>query len=372
MSLVPSVTGPPPSARSERCEITTLNSLTLAQLGWDDSFRIEASKFSSSFLPGRVAAEHRGRVTLWSPQGTFDAPVHRDDPDPPRAGDWVLYEPQTSGDLVRLRALLPRRSALTRKAVGRVAEAQVVVANVDVVFVTTSCNQDLNPRRIERYLALTRGGGASPVLLLTKTDLAPADVGRARRVLDAVAGDAPVIAASALWRDGLDEIRSHLAPGRTAAFVGSSGVGKSTILNQLMGADVQAALPIREHDQRGVHTTTTRSLHLLPNDQGLLLDTPGMRELGLHSGDGLDGLFDDIDALAARCRFRDCQHEGEPGCAVQEAIEEGQLDPERLMSHNKLAREALWQESRTNVRLRQEIQQEWARRTRSARTRTRR
>lgn len=319
-----------------------------------------------------MAAEHRGRVLIWSAQGSFEAPVHREDPDPPRAGDWVLFEPQPQGDLVRLRALLPRRTWLDRKASGRAAVRQVVVANLDVAFVTTSCNDDLNPRRVERYLAIVRAGGAEPVVLLTKTDLAPADVGRARRILEGVAGDAPVIAASALWRDGLDEIRGHLGPGRTAAFVGSSGVGKSTILNQLMGADVQAALPIRAHDQRGVHTTTTRSLHLLPDDLGLLLDTPGMRELGLWSGDGLDSLFQDIDALAARCQFRDCQHDGEPGCAVAEAIEQGELDAERLESHRKLQREAQWQESRTDARLRSEIKQVWARRTRDARTRTRR
>ncbi len=318
-----------------------------------------------------MAAEHRGRTLLWSTLGAVEAPVHRDDPEPPRVGDWVLFEPQPLGSLVRQRALLPRRTVLERAAAGTAAKRQVVVANLDVAFVTTSCNDDLNPRRVERYLAIVRAGGATPVVLLTKTDLAPAEVGRARRILEAVSGDAPVISASAMWRDGLDEIRGFLGPGRTAAFVGSSGVGKSTILNQLMGADVQAALPIRAHDSRGVHTTTNRSMHLLSDELGVLLDTPGMRELGLVGGDGLDSLFQDIDALAARCQFRDCQHDGEPGCAVFEAIEAGDLDAERLESHRKLKREAAWYESRTDARLRSEIKQVWARRTRDARTRTR-
>lgn len=352
--------------------VSKLHSFTLSQLGWDDSFLRHASAFSSTFLPARVAAEHRGRVLLWSAQGALEAPVHREDPDPPRAGDWVLYEPQTGGDLVRLRALLPRRSWLERKAAGRAANRQVVVANLDVVFVTTSCNDDFNPRRLERYLAIVRAGGAEPVLLLTKTDLAPDSVGRHRRTLEQLAGDAPVIAASALWRDGLDEIRTHLGHGRTAAFVGSSGVGKSTILNQLMGVDVQAALPIRAHDSRGVHTTTARSMHLLPDDQGVLLDTPGMRELGLTSGEGIGETFQELATYAGRCRYRDCRHEGEPGCAVLAAIESGELDPERLESHRKLEREAIWQESRVDVRLRNEQKQMWARRSREARTRTRR
>ena len=351
--------------------MSALSSPTLSQLGWGEYFEFKASEFPASYLPGRVAAEHRGRSLIWSETGAVEAPVHRDDPEPPRVGDWVLFEPQPLGTLVRVRAVLPRRTVLERKASGTAARRQVVVANLDVAFITTSCNADLNPRRVERYLAIVRGGGAEPVVLLTKTDLAPAEVGRARRVLEEVAGDAPVISASAMWRDGLDEIRSHLGPGRTAAFVGSSGVGKSTILNQLMGADVAAALPIRAHDSRGVHTTTTRAMHLLPGDLGVLLDTPGMRELGLLGSEGLEALFQDIDALAARCRFRDCQHDGEPGCAVIEAIEAGELDPERLMSHRKLEREAQWQEARTDHRLRSEIKQVWARRSREARTRTR-
>ena len=351
--------------------VSTLSDHSLSQLGWDDAFSVQASTFPTNLLPARVSAEHRGRVQLLAAQGALEAPVHREDPDPPRVGDWVLFEPQPSGGLVRLRALLPRRSWLDRKAAGRGAGRQIVVANVDVAFVTTSCNDDFNPRRIERYLAIVRAGGASPVLLLTKTDLAPDSVGRHRRILAQIAGDAPVITASALWRDGIEEIRSHLGPGKTAVFVGSSGVGKSTILNQLLGQEVQAALPIREHDQRGVHTTTARSMHLLPGDQGVLLDTPGMRELGLYSGDGIGETFQDLAAYAGRCRYRDCQHDGEPGCAVIAAIEAGELDPERLVSQRKLEREALWQESRADARLRSEIQQMWARRSREARTRTR-
>lgn len=343
-----------------------MNHVDLPSLGWCAFFQSQLSSFESSLHPARVAAEHRGRLQLWSESGELFALTPHDSDDPPRVGDWVLFEPPATGALARIRARLERRSALERQAAGKRTARQVVAANLDMVFVLTSMNQDFNLRRVERYLAAVRAGGAEPAVVLTKSDLRPSDVPRHLRQLETVAGDAPVLAASALYREGLDDLRALLATGRTVGLVGSSGVGKSTLLNALIGEDVSRTQAIRASDERGTHTTTGRSLHLLPDGGGLLLDTPGMRELALWSGDGLEATFADVEALAASCRFRDCQHEGEPGCAVLDAIERGELDPGRLEGHRKLQREAAWQEARVDVFQRREQRRAFAKMVKSA------
>jgi len=328
----------------------------LEALGWSDAWAAaHAAHAALGRVPARVVAEDRGSYGLVGETGDlrgsvtgrfrFDA---EDDPAAfPAVGDWVSVEGGLIGETV-IHALLPRRTALVRQAAGLRTEAQVVGANLDVVFVVASLNADLNARRLERYLAAAWESGAEPVVILSKADLesddaVAADLGAVARV----ATGAAVVAASAVDGRGVEDVKARIGPGRTAAFVGSSGVGKSTLVNRLAGREIAATREIREDDGRGRHTTTRRQLHLLPNG-GLILDTPGMRELALWDADGLDRSFGDIDELAAGCRFGDCAHDGEPGCAVVTAIQAGRLDSERLESWRKLLREAAHHERRVD------------------------
>jgi len=239
---------------------------------------------------------------------------------------------QASGDIV---AVLPRRSCFSRKVAGTVTDEQVVAANVDVAFIVMGLDADFNLRRLERYLLLARESGASPVVLLTKTDLAtdlPARLGD----VAALASGIPVHALSPRRNEGLDQVTAYLTPGRTAALLGSSGVGKSTIINRLVGDDARRTREVRGSDSRGRHTTTHRELVALP-DGGLIIDTPGMRELQLWDvGDAVRETFDDIEVMAPACRFTDCRHRNEPGCAVKTAVADGRLASTRLDSYLKL------------------------------------
>ena len=329
---------------------------SLETLGWSDAWAdAHAAHAALGREPARVVAEDRGSYGLAGVAGELRGAVSGrfrfdadDDPAAfPAVGDWVAVEGGLVGETV-IHAVLPRRTALVRQAAGLRTEAQVVGANLDVVFVVASLNADLNARRIERYLAAAWESGAEPVVILSKADLESddalaADVG----VVARVAAGAAVVAASAVDGRGVDEVRARIGPGRTAAFVGSSGVGKSTLVNRLAGSEIAFTREIREDDARGRHTTTRRQLHLLPAG-GLILDTPGMRELSLWDGEGLDRSFGDIDELAAGCRFGDCAHGGEPGCAVATAIDAGSLEAGRLESWRKLGREAAHHERRVD------------------------
>lgn len=294
-----------------------------------------------TLVPMRVTVEHRGRYAL---AGALSLPGElsgrlRYGAAPgelPVVGDWVAVRP--GGDLGLIHAVLPRSSRIVRRRSGGVQDEQLIAANVDVVFVVTSANRDFNPRRIERYLSLVWSGGARPVVVLTKIDACP----DARSYLDALSPitlGAPVLLTSARTGEGIDALTAQLPAGVTGALLGSSGVGKSTLLNALCGAEVQATREVRLVDAKGRHTTTRRELVELPSG-GNLIDTPGMRELGLwEDGEGTRVAFADIDALGDGCRFSDCSHSGEPGCAVAEALADGRLSPERLASHDKLLRE---------------------------------
>ena len=256
----------------------------------------------------------------------------------PAVGDWVAVRRPDAGETGSILAILPRKSAFSRNAAGKTVNEQVVASNVDEVLIITDLDRDFNLRRIERYITLVYNSGAGPVVVLNKTDLAE-DVEAAIAQTEAVSPGVPVYAVSAEEDVGIDQLEKHLGPGRTLAFLGSSGVGKSTIINRLLGADRLEVGEVREADGKGRHTTTHRELVILP-DGGAVIDTPGMREIQVWgSEDGLADAFPEIDELAAGCRFRDCRHDSELGCAVREALTAGLLDDGRFESYMKLRSE---------------------------------
>jgi ribosome biogenesis GTPase len=298
-------------------------------------------------LPGRILTEERGAYVVATESGEGPASPsgrlrHDTELDPtaawPSVGDWVAMDAAPPGTHRLIQRVLPRRTAVVRRAPGdRKLPSQVLAANIDVVFVVTSVNRDFNLRRLERYLAVAWDSGAWPVVLLSKADLAD-DLEAYRTAAAAAAPGVDVIAVSVVTGEGLDAVRAHLGPGRTVVFTGSSGVGKSSIVNALAGEPLLATAAIREDDARGRHTTTRRQLIRLAG--GLLIDTPGLRELGVLDGEGVSTTFDDIEQLAASCRFSDCQHRSEPGCAVRAAISRGEIDRSRFDAYRKLEREA--------------------------------
>lgn len=316
--------------------------MNLFEMGWtaDRQAEFESRGGGRDCVPARIAAEWRGAWDAWCEKGAVRvsmAGALRHQGTVVAVGDWVLVDHVDGGE-GRICAVLPRRSALTRRAAGRTSRSQQVAANLDTVFVVTAMDGDVNPRRVERYVTAVWDGGAMPVVLLNKVDLDAADaVDGAVAMLSRAAPGAPVLALSATEGSGLPSLAPFLDEGKTVALVGSSGVGKSTLVNALTGQEL--AVGGLGVDARGQHTTTARQMFRL--DSGaLLIDTPGMRELGLvDAEEGVGSAFSDVEALFEGCRFRDCAHEGEPGCAVMAAIEDGALDPARLRSYRKLLRE---------------------------------
>jgi len=322
----------------------------LEQWGWDEDHQVQFRALCQSIraqgqVPARILEEQRDGYRVLTQDGERRAiaagRLHHESRDPdalPAVGDWVTAHLPADGGPCVVHAVLPRRTALLRKQAGRTATAQVVAANVDVVLLVTSLNADLEPRRVERYLAAIWESGADPVLLLNKADLCE-DPAAVTADLDSVALGVPVHVLSAARGEGLAALDPYLRPARTLAVVGSSGVGKSTLINALAGDDLQVVRGIREADDRGRHTTTARRLLRLP-DGALLVDTPGMREFALWDAEeGLDGAFEDVTALEDACRFRDCGHASEPGCAIRAAVDAGDLDAERVEAWRKLGRE---------------------------------
>ncbi len=319
----------------------------LASLGWDADFERDfAPHQAQGRVPARVVAEHRDRYVVADDAGERPAALAgrlrhnaRGREDLPATGDWVAVGAGDDGAAM-IHAVLPRRGAFLRKAAGETTEVQVVAANVDVALIATALPADLSERRVERYLALAWESGAVPVVVLTKADLAD-DADAAVRAVRAVAPGAEVVAVSSVSGAGVDALGRWLRPGRTAVLLGSSGVGKSTLANRLAGGELLRTGAVRD-DGKGRHTTTHRQLLRLAGG-ALLIDTPGMRELQLWTADaGLDAAFSDVEALATRCRFGDCGHQREPGCAVRAAAQSGALDPERLESWHRLRRELAW------------------------------
>jgi len=346
----------------------------LGQLGWHGFFEAHFGEYEKQGLvPARVAEEHRGRYLLYGDGFSCSGEVSgrfrhqsRSRGDFPAVGDWVAVEPRPESDLAIIHAVLGRRSSFSRKAVlsggmpnsGGKADEQVLAANIDTVFLVTGLDDNYSLRRIERYVSITWDSGATPVIVLNKADVCEEVTARIDEV-QAVAVGVPVHAVSAINGDGLEPLQAYLEPGRTVAFLGSSGVGKSTLINCLLGEERLATQSVREYDGKGRHTTTFRQLIPLPSG-GIVIDTPGMREIQAWSdSEGLSRTFEDIEALAERCRFADCKHADEPGCAVREALEDGSLDEKRYRNYLQLLKENRHLELRKNEGERRRTEREW-------------
>jgi len=354
----------------------------LNSYGWSETLQLEFQVHAARGLtPARVIVQQRGLYVLATPMGEASAQLsgrfaHEAEAGAyPVAGDWVAAAVRPDEGSATIHHVLPRRGAFVRKAAGGSGGAQVIAANVDVAFLVASLNADLNARRIERYLAAAWESGAAPVVVLTKADLCP-DCDARKAEIAAVAPNVPIHLVSAVTGHGLERLSESFAPGQTAALLGSSGVGKSSLVNALAGTSLMETRAIREHDARGRHTTTHRQLLLLP-DGRLVLDTPGMRELGLWQADaGVAATFADIgadvEALAAQCRFRDCAHAEEPGCAVQTALVDGRLDAGRWRSYGKLQRELARSARKDDPAQRAEARKVWIQRAKNHRARKRR
>ncbi|MFF4604950.1 ribosome small subunit-dependent GTPase A [Streptomyces sp. NPDC001339] len=361
----------------------------LTAYGWDDGFAQGFTPYAGQgFVPGRIVRVDRGRVDAVVADGDGIRTVLADTAlvatgDPmrvPCTGDWAVIDLENgrSGDHVEgvVRALLPRRTAFVRSASSKRSEGQVLATNIDAIVICVSLADQLDLGRIERFLALAMSssadeepvrratsspeGGAWPLVVLTKADLAGDRGGVAHLVADAesVAPGVPVVAVSSETGEGLDVLSAALT-GVTSVLLGQSGAGKSTLANALVGESVQTVRAIRDRDGKGRHTTTTRDLHALPGG-GVLIDTPGLRGVGMWDAEGgLARTFSDVEALAEECRFHDCAHDAEPGCAVQAAVESGELAVRRLENYRKLQRENRWIAAKTDVRLRAEQRREW-------------
>ncbi|MFE1754650.1 ribosome small subunit-dependent GTPase A [Streptomyces anandii] len=337
----------------------------LAAYGWDEGWEAEFSVYAEQGLvPGRVVRVDRGQCDVVTADGTLRADtefvVPRDPMKVVCTGDWAAVD--AGGDPRYVRTLLPRRTAFVRSTSSKRSEGQILAANVDHAIVAVPLAVELDLGRVERFLALAWESGAQPLVVLTKADLVPDATGLSYLVQDVetTAPGVPVLPVSAVAGDGLDVLVAAVAGG-TSVLLGQSGAGKSTLANALLGEDVMDVRATRDVDGKGRHTTTTRNLLLLPGG-GVLIDTPGLRGVGLwDAGTGVGQVFSEIEELAESCRFQDCAHGSEPGCAVLAAVDSGELPERRLESYRKLMRENQWIVAKTDARLRAEIRRDWKR-----------
>ncbi len=329
--------------------------MDIKDYGWDSYFEGEWNKKNTGNLfPGRITADYGQMLQVISGSGEHlvNRPVKRQGSDMEFAvGDWVAMENSSDSQSILIRDVLPRKTKFSRAAAGIEVKEQIVASNVDTVFLIQSLNRDFNMKRLERYLIAAWESGAIPVVVLTKSDCCD-NVSEKMAIVYNTAPGVEVHAVSCIEGQGLEEIRKYFVQGRTVALLGSSGVGKSTLVNTLAGKEVLKTKEIREDDNRGRHTTTHRELLLLPGG-GLILDTPGMRSLSLWEAEtGMEVMFGDIEELTVQCRFYDCKHENEPGCAVREALENGKLEPKRWESWLKLQKELARLEAKKEGKLR--------------------
>ncbi len=349
------------------------NRVELTELGWDAGFQQHfQERTAPGSIPGRVSSEHRGAYEVMTESGILLAEISGKfrnqagtDSRFPAVGDWVVIVPLSDEAKGIIHAILPERSRFSRQSAGgrqRLSggrtQEQVLAVNVDTVFIVGALDQgrSSNRRRIERYLTLAWNSGATPVVVLNKSDLCP-DVAGFLRSLEPSTAGVDVHAVSAKEGTDLEALGRYLRPGKTVAFLGSSGVGKSALINALLGYERQEVSDVRERDRTGRHTTTTRELILVPGG-GVVIDTPGMREIQMWADEeDLGEAFEDIAELASQCRFKDCQHQAEPGCAVKAALDNGDLDPNRFENFQKLQREVRYHEAREtgSVRLQEKL-----------------
>jgi len=333
----------------------------LEELGWDARLEAGFAEFAAQELsPGRISAQHRTGYGLLAEGGEYFAEVtgrltHMalSPADLPVVGDWVAVVLRPVEAMATIVDIVPRRTWFSRQAAGEKTSEQVIAANLDVVFIVTDLGLDYNPRRLERYLILVAAGGSTATIVLNKSDLVEdveIRVEEARSLFSGV----EVLALSALHGDGVEEIRQRIKAGQTGALVGSSGVGKSTLINRLLGTESLATQAIRVDDGKGRHTTSRRELIPIPGG-GLLIDTPGMREVQLWAdSDSLDSAFPEIEELRDACRFSNCGHDSEPGCAIIAAVEAGKIPMERFLSYRKQQKEIAWHARRNDPVAREE------------------
>jgi len=315
--------------------------VNMSTYGLNSRFAALKTLYDEKYIIGRILSQEKGVYRVICEEGDFSAEVSgkfryhaTTASDYPAVGDFVMLDTGEYDGRAIIHHVLPRKSSFVRKAAGESRQDQVVAANIDTVFLCMSLNQDFNLRRLERYLSIGWDSGAFPVVVLTKSDLCE-DITHALSQVESIALGVDVVVTTALEESGISQVRPYITEGKTVAFIGSSGVGKSTLINRLLGEEKLLTNGLR-NDDKGRHTTTHRELFLLSNG-GMVIDTPGMRELGMwDSGDGIDRTFSDIETLANSCRFHDCTHTSEPGCAVRAAIKNGTLSEERYHSYEKL------------------------------------